>query len=338
MSIYLPSGYLDVPKIMKDALPFTFIVGGRGTGKTYGILKYIIENNKRFLLLRRTNSQFEILTSPAAMPFKRLNIDMGWNVQPRPVNKYMAAFYVSDEEGKPEGEPLGYAAALATFSNLRGVDLSDVDVLFYDEFIAEPSAKRIKEEGQTFLNVYETVNRNRELEGRRPLLAVCAANSMDLGNPLFMELELVATAEKMRRKGQELRRDEQRGISLYIMDRSPISDKKRGTALYKAAGGHFAEMALDNVFQDIGDNIAPQPLSEYRLVVTIGEVSIYKHKSGDRFYCTQHRSGGGPKYTASDTDRRRFIRAYSHLWRAYMQNRVYFENSTCEILFKRYFI
>lgn len=337
MSIYLPSGYLDVPKIMRDPLPFTFIVGGRGTGKTYGILKYIIEHKQRFILLRRTSAQFEILSSPAAMPFKRLNIDMGWHIVPDPINKYMAGFYDSDADGKPAGEVLGYAAALSTFSNLRGVDLSDVDVLFYDEFIPEPSARAIREEGQTFLNVYETINRNRELEGRRPLTAICAANSMDLGNPLFMELELVTDAERMRRKGQELRRDEKRGISLYIMDRSPISDKKRGTALYRAAGGQFAEMALNNEFQDIGDNISPQPLAEYRLLFTVGEISVYKHKAGDRYYVSQHRSGGGPRFTASDTDRRRVVRAYGYIWRAYMQNKIFFENSTCEILLKRYY-
>ena len=338
MGIYLKSGSIDIEKIMRTGLPFSFIVGGRGTGKTYGILKYLKEHHKTFMLLRRTNSQFEIITAPLSMPFKKLNADMGWTVQPFAQNKYMAAFYDTDEDGKPEGEPLGYAAALATFSNLRGVDLSDVDVLFYDEFIPEPSAKRIKEEGQTFLNVYETINRNRELEGRPALMAVCAANSMDLGNPIFMELELISTAEKMRRKGQEMRLDPERGIALYIMDKSPISERKRKTALYRAAGGRFNEMALDNVFEDMGENISPQPLNEYRLLFTVGEISIYKHKSGNRYYISQHRSGGGPKYTASDTDRRRVVRAYSYIWRAYLANKIYFENSTCEILLKKYYL
>ena len=57
MSIYLKSGYLDVEKILSYKLPFNFIIGGRGTGKTYGALKTAYINDIRFMLMRRTQAR-----------------------------------------------------------------------------------------------------------------------------------------------------------------------------------------------------------------------------------------------------------------------------------------
>lgn len=38
----------------------------------------------------------------------------------------------------PSGLPIGYTAALSTFSHIRGIDASDVSLFFLDEFIKEP--------------------------------------------------------------------------------------------------------------------------------------------------------------------------------------------------------
>ena len=53
MSIYLKNGYVDIERILNYRIPFNFIIGGRGTGKTYGALKYAYENDIRFMLMRR---------------------------------------------------------------------------------------------------------------------------------------------------------------------------------------------------------------------------------------------------------------------------------------------
>ena len=58
MKIYGENGYLDFPAIMAAVrVPFLFIIGGRGTGKTYGAEKWAIESGKKFIFLRRTQSQ-----------------------------------------------------------------------------------------------------------------------------------------------------------------------------------------------------------------------------------------------------------------------------------------
>ena len=50
MGLYLKSGYIDQDKIIDRNDVFIFEIGPRGTGKSYGILKYIIENKIKFLL------------------------------------------------------------------------------------------------------------------------------------------------------------------------------------------------------------------------------------------------------------------------------------------------
>ena len=70
MSIYLKNGYVDIERILNYRIPFNFIIGGRGTGKTYGALKYTYENDIRFMLMRRTQAQCDLINKPEFNPYK----------------------------------------------------------------------------------------------------------------------------------------------------------------------------------------------------------------------------------------------------------------------------
>ena len=52
-NIYLSSGYFNVEYALRFPVPFIFVVGGRGTGKTYGALRYVLENDIKFIYMRR---------------------------------------------------------------------------------------------------------------------------------------------------------------------------------------------------------------------------------------------------------------------------------------------
>ena len=190
MGLYLSSGYLDFEKIVNYKLPFNFIIGGRGSGKTYGALKYVIDMHKKFLLLRRLQSQIDLVGKPEFSPFKAVAADMGIEIGVKSISKYNSVFIRNEEV-------LGYSAALSTISNLRGFDASDVEMIIYDEFIPEPHEKPMRAEGTAFLNMYETVNRNRELKGCDPVQLIALANSNDLANAIFIELGIVDKVQKM---------------------------------------------------------------------------------------------------------------------------------------------
>ena len=243
MGLYIESGYLDFEKIVNYGLPFNFIIGGRGSGKTYGALKFVLDHHKKFMLLRRLQSQIDLVGKPEFSPFKAVASDMGIEIIVKSISKYNSAFMHGDEV-------LGYSAALSTISNLRGFDASDVEMIIYDEFIPEPHEKPMRAEGTAFLNMYETVNRNRELKGSDPVQLIALANSNDLANAIFIELGIVDKVQKMAERRQEIMIDRDRGIGIYMLEFSPISNEKRKTALYRlmAAENDFTEMALNNSF------------------------------------------------------------------------------------------
>jgi hypothetical protein len=342
MNIYDESGYIDIRKILSLKIPFVFIVGGRGTGKTYGGLKVMIEDEKQFMYMRRTQTQADLINKPEFSPFKSLNEDFNWHIGTESLSKYNAGFYMMEEQdGKivSHGTPIGYTCALSTISNLRGFDASDVDVLIYDEFIPEKHERPIKGEGAAFFNAYETINRNRELKGKNPLQVLCFANANDLANPIFMELGLVCKAEQMKRKRQEISIDRERGILLIILDSSPISQKKKVTALYRLTKGtSFEHMSLGNDFSgDAPGRISSRPLAEYKPIVAIGEICIYEHKANSSYYISTHTSGTPPYYSMGDAEKARFRRVYQWVWDEYMENNIEFEEYLCEILLTKIF-
>lgn len=341
--LYLDSGYLNIATIIEDAAPFTFVVGGRGIGKTYGALEYMIQNGKTFMLLRRTQSQTDIINKPEFSPFKRLNADHGWNIVTTPLTKYNSGFYwgEEDEKGglKPTGPAIGYTAALSTFSNIRGFDASDVEYMIFDEFIPESHERPLKNEFAALMNCYETVNRNRELQGSKPVKLLCMANANDIANPCFIGLNLIKRVTTMFEKGSEYWYDEKRGISIYIVQRSPISEKKSGTALYMLnQDSAFSEMSLKNAFSaNQPSAIATRQLKEYRLIFGIGEIYVYRHKSNGTYYISTHRTGTAPYYGESRADIMRVKRQYGWLWTAYLHGKIIFEEYLCEILLTRIF-
>ena len=342
MQIYNKEGYFEVGNVLKTKLPFLFVVGGRGTGKTFSSLKYVIEHNIKFIFLRRTQSQVDLLNKQEFSPFTPIANYLGINIVSVPLSKYNVGFYKAEvsEEGKlsPVGPCLGYSMALSTISNLRGFSAEDVELMIFDEFIPERHERPIKEEASALFNAYETINRNRELQGRDPLQLVCLSNSNEAGNPVFTELKLISKVELMKKKGQIYSLDYDRGIGIFMLDNSRISREKQDTALYRATkGSEFEQMALFNEFEEFKtDLIKPMPIKEYKPICSVGEITFYKHKSDGTYYCTTMKLGDPESYGADQTDRKRWYRKYNFLWTAYMRNKIYFEDATSEIIFNKY--
>lgn len=341
MSIYQKNGYINIKNILSYGMPFNFVVGGRATGKTYTSLKTVIEDNIKFMFMRRTQTQTDLINKNEFSPFKPINEDNGWNIGTSVISKYNSAFYNMVDDGDkttPCGSPLGYTCALSTISNMRGFDASDVELLIYDEFIPERHERPLKNEAMALFNAYETINRNRELNGRNPLQLLGLANANDLANPIFLALNLVKKANEMRKRGQEICIMKERGIGLFILSESPISEAKRETALYKLTkGSEFFSMSLDNDFIGLDNRlIKSRPLTEYKPLVAVGELCIYTHKSNGKYYVSTHISGTPKNYSAVDTDLERFRRDYPWIWWEYLSNHVEFEEILCEILLTKY--
>ena len=331
MKIYDINGYVNIEGILESGYPFNFVVGGRGTGKTYTALKVARETGRKFMLMRRTQSQSDLISKPEFSVFKPLNEDMLINVQVKRISKYNSVFF----EGSTE---LGYTCALSTIANMRGFDASDIQLLIYDEFIPEKHERLLKNEADALFNAYETMNRNREIKGRQPMQMLCLANANDITNPVFESLRLISIADKLQKGRGERWTDDKRGIQLIMLHRSPISQKKAGTVLYNlTAGSSFADMALANDFDVDRQHIKPRPIAEYIPVCAIGELNIYRHKNDSRLYCTTYTNGVfNKRFSTTDTDKLYYQRTFPNHWELYISGRIDFESLLSEKLFLHY--
>ena len=341
MNLFCDNGYLNMKDIIESPYPFIFMVLSRGTGKTFGALKYALDSGRKFIYMRRTQTQADMIRSDEMSPFSSLHRELGddYLCRMRSVSKNITGIYrIRKEEGGDREELTGFIMALSTISNVRGFDTSDCDLLIYDEFIGEKHEKPIRLEGMAVLNAVETCGRNREISGRPPLKVVFMANSNDLANPLFMELGLVKTAEKMIRNKTEVQTIPERGIMMVISGSSPISKAKRETALYQMAGDSaFTQMALDNSFSlEFMEMVKSMSLREFRPLVEVGEIVIYQHKSRLLYYVTDHRSGKPPFYGTAEIDIRRFCNNYYYLKLSYLNRHIYFESYVLQVLFEKY--
>ena len=335
MKLYDSTGYVNIKGILETGYPFIFCVGGRGVGKTYTALKTCTEDRRTFMLMRRTQTQCDLISKPEFSAFKPLNADLGWNIYPEKISKYNAAF-VREEDG--EKHIVCYTCALSTLSNMRGFDASDIELIVYDEFIPEPHERPMKNEPQAILNAYETMNRNRELKGRKPIQLLGLANANDISNPLFEYLNLIRVADRMQKHKSELWTDDKRGIMIVMLSRSRISDAKRNTALYKLTEGtDFSNMSLNNDFNVSCTNIKPRPLQEYLPVCRVGELCIYKHKSLRRLYCTTHNMGVFKNnYLPETIQLMHYRNLYSSHYDLYVSGKIDFEDVLAEKLFVKY--
>lgn len=351
INLYTKDGWLDFDKIasITKHTHFTFITGARGVGKTFSCSKYIInhciEHGETFLYLRRKKTQYEISSKPESNPFTALIIrDAIPDVTVRSISKDLSGIYLTapNEEGEPVavGAPIGYMSSLATFANLRGMAFN-VSYIIYDEFIPETHEPIMKGEAQAFFQMYETINRNNAIEGKDEVRVYCLANSNDIANPIFTELKVVKKCEQMMAKGKQISLDPDRDLCLIHLSGSPISVRKRNTALYKLTAGcseEFNAMALENrYYMDESAIIKSCKLTEYIPMVSMNGITIYKHKSDHKYYVTTHKSGDCKTYGSSAAEKKRFIVNHRYLWNSYLMNNIYFEEYICMILFEQCF-
>lgn len=336
MRIYDENGWLNIEEIMKLETPFIFILGERACGKTYGFIRYMMERKEKFLFMRRTQTQSDLISKQELTPIKSVADDMEVKYTSKTIAKGVRRFYF--EYGDEVGEEICTNVALSTFGNLNGFDATEYHYLFFDEFIARPTEKPLKEEAELFFHAYETINRNRELKGMEPLKCVLAANSFNVANALFLYLGIVNKVLKMK---EDFMVDKERGFSVIFSRHSAIAEKKKNTALYNLVGeqSDFSKLSLESEFMnEQSKNIKRLNVKEFKLLTQIGEIAVYKHKSRGIFYVSTLVSGVSREtFRFSDMDMKRFKKNYLYLWWAHLDEKVYFETFLCQVLFEKAF-
>lgn len=287
---------------------FYFIIGGRNTGKTYSALKYCYENKIKFCFLKRTIEDVDLLCTGSGRigtkeqeygidlsPFKSINRDIGSNVKAHSIKKGLGGFWENDTEGSPVGGPIGYILALNAVTKYKGFDLSDVDIVIFDEFIPNVWDRIQHREGEQLLDLMKTIMRDREHRGKGALKLVCLANATSASNPVMNIFEITDQVIDMQIRGLEYYRDEDRGILVHMIKNNAEFDKvEQNSALYKSMGDtQWGQMAFGNTFgyNDV-TNVGKLSLKGYVPVCSVKHKTktFYIYMKEGQYYMTKSRA------------------------------------------------
>lgn len=294
--------WYDISKYENKLTAINIIIGGRGIGKTYSALNYIIEKNEPFIYLRNTDVQLKECITGFGNPFKRWNTDHQKEIYFKSEKSHSLIF----DPDLDDPRPIGYGLALSTFENLRGVDLSDVKYVLFDEFIEKRSLSF--RQFECFVSFYETVNRNRELIGEKPLCCILLSNAQKLSNPILAGYGMIPVIENMIRTDQREFRKPGIYVSLPV---SNVSDMKRDTLNYTLINGtKIADEALNNTFAfDSFYGVIKRNINEYTCFCQIDDIYLYRHKSSSKLYACSSQATNVPVFSSRD-NLTAFLRAY----------------------------
>ena len=211
---------------------FNFVVGERGTGKTYQFKDWSIsdflKNKNQFVYVRRYKTEFKDIGNffddmIIKYPDHTFKINHG-------------KFYIDDEVA-------GFYIALSTAITKKSVAYPNVNKIGFDEFILEKSTIHyLPNEVNAFLGLYETIARD-----RNNVRCLFMANSVTLINPyfLFFDLQVSKTKRFWTFKNNDL--------VVELTDLQEFKEHKKQTRFAKLIDGtDFSKYAIDGDF--VGDN------------------------------------------------------------------------------------
>lgn len=219
--------YYNPNKISSYDRILNFVIGARGTGKTYGWKKKAIS---RFL---KDGSQFIYL--------KRYKTDI------KGVEQFFdsvaqefdgVTFGVHGRELKINGELAGWVMSLSSWQSIKSREFPNVKLIIYDEFLLEKSSKQIymENEPQALLNFMDTVIRNRD-----NATVVCLSNAVSIVNPYFIYFGLIPQIDR--------RFNAYESIVVEIPDSKDFAEERIKTKFGKLINGtDYGKFALGNEF------------------------------------------------------------------------------------------
>ena len=232
---------------------FNFVVGGRGTGKTYDSkktrIKHFIKTGKQFIYLRRYKSEFEDkqeFFQDIADEFPQ------WEFKVEGMKGYMR-HAVEDGEKPEKWRLVVFFITLANALTKKSVPYPDVDFIVFDEFIIDKgSLHYLQNEIKAFQDFYNTVDR---FQDRVKVLFL--ANAVALTNPYFIGFKLKPRKGKrflMAHKGYMCVEIVQSDKFRAHVDNTRFGQMIRGTAYY--------DYAVGNAFHDDNDRFIAKKSEE----------------------------------------------------------------------------
>lgn len=343
----------DDLKMFPDAWCFV-VWSKRGPGKTYSSLKYSYDNKIPIIYMKRTNDDVKLICENNeynfdASPYVPINRDHHTNVKGMLIEKGLGGFwnYVQGDDGKehPEGCPVSYALSCNAIKRFKGFDFSICKWIVFDEFIPQLGERISRKEGELILDLYMTVNRDRQKRGLPPLLLILFANAEEISTPITNTLEIVDIMADLNASGESHYYDEERGIVLHHITNNevPIEDSEK-TGIYKAMiNTNWGKKSFEGSFANNDfSNVVKQSLKGYspyiHLLNGTHNYYIYLNKNTGRMYMCSKKGKCLFEYNLNlENQQKKFYLDHQiDLWDACVEDRLKFEKYSMYDLIMNY--
>lgn len=276
-------GYMNVWEMVqdtKDKVNVYIVIGGRRLGKTFSMLKGVVETRSKHMYVRRTDSDIDNTLTALKNPYKAINRELGTDV--RIVADKKDKNIVLYEDDEPVAH-LGIASSVSTSGSVRGADLEDIEYLIYDEFInLKPTNTIKKKEGNLFFDLYDTANNDRDIRGKEPLKAILLSNANTTEDGIIRNLQIGEVIYKMIQlnKNWAYIEDKKLYIAMLPCDNEITKQRKKSAIGTLVNNTSYSDMALSNMFVGayFGDIVEKINYQEYKCVMRYEDIYFYKHK------------------------------------------------------------
>ena len=296
----LTDGYYHV---LYDLLRFPdawvyFVWSKRGPGKTYSALWLCYYSDIRFIYMKRTDKDVNLILKNDNMdfdasPYKDLKRDKNLQIVGVKIDDGIGAFYEADEEGQPK-KLLCYVLSFNKVQAYKGFGFSDCEFIIFDEVIPQKGERIKRSEGENLLDLYMTVSRDRQKRGRKPLKMLLFCNAEEISTPVTKELEIIDDIANMNASGQSHMFTDRRMMLHHITNEEvPISEAEedgiylgmKGTAWWdKAFGGYFS----GNDFTNISKRSIRRSIPLIHVIYRKHDYYIYLNEEKNKYYmCSQ---------------------------------------------------
>lgn len=350
-NLYTKEGWLNFDRVLALSSTLNVIIGARNSGKTYSTLDYLLSHEKRFVFVRTTKTQVDTIFTADLSPLTKLNESNATRYFPEKLPRSGITAIYSDYEtdgktGRTHGTGgiVGYAVALAQIGSMRGFEMPMLEALVYDEFVRHPG--EVDRVGDKQFSMYSdlvfTLSRAREVTGKEPIKQFLLGNADDLSNPLISGFGLVETIIKMRQSRENYVKLQNRPISIFLLDDSPVAVRMREESELASLfhGTIYYDMALNNefVYDDYSD-CKPQALNAYSPLFAWGRVLVMRHKRVDRLYVRslpdRHGLDGVPVYTSTERGAEQARLAFPSVYYLWLSGNIIFDTYETKISFRK---
>ena len=292
---YTKDGYIDIAAVsaLPAATPFVFIIGARQCGKTYGVLKHVLDRRQRVVIVRRTKDERLKFANEQLTPLQKIE---------RRITGIADGDIVTLRWKDPEaadglGDVAGWVIDLNT-ARKRGFSLPPFDAVVFDECVPEQHAggRQDQAHAETFFQLLITLfgDDSQFMSAAEHPKVWILGNSNSIDAWIFRTFGITQTIERMLKTDQTVYISPQRAVSLFLANAPQHAQKRSEMPLMKvAARSQQRDMALDNRF--IGDmtGVRGWPLREFRALASFHDpyasftIWLHKRKGSGIIYVTR---------------------------------------------------